>query len=314
MKISVQSQDLVDEFGIDRAYRMIREAGFEAVDWNLDHAWSFKAVCASSTMKDLSVFEKSLPEIRAYYAEELEALRQNGLSIAQAHAPFGAYSYENPAVLDYAISIYQKLIAFCKEVGCPKLVIHGISKSEKTPLLTPSDVESLNMKLYESLIPTLLQNENVTVCLENLITMADSLRSIDFWEGCCSDPHQAADWIDRLNAKAGKRVFGLCLDTGHLNLLRKPFHSYVPILGDRICALHLQDNSQGYDTHVMPYAGSTHWADFLKEMKAIGYAQDLSFETFAQVRTNRLPAKLVPVFLSTIARIGQYFREELSAE
>ena len=308
MKISVQSQDLVDDFGAERAYEMIREAGFEAIDWNIDHAWNAGEVCSALVFEGLSIFERPLDEILAYYAEELEVIRRNGLSITQAHAPFA--TLDKPAVLDYAISIYKNVIAFCGAVGCPRVVIHGITKRENRADLTPADLKAMNWKLYSSLIPTLLETEGVTVCLENLFTRATTL-GFDFWEGCCSNPYEAVEYIDALNVAAGKRVFGLCLDTGHLNLLRKPFHSYVPIVGDRICALHIQDNSQSNDTHVMPYAGSTKWADFLKEMKAIGYAGDLSFETFAQVRSNRLPKELVPVFLHTIAEIGKYFRAEL---
>jgi len=245
-----------------------------------------------------------------YYAEELDAIRRNGLAITQAHAPF--CTLDLPEVLDYAIEIYKNVIAFCGAVGCPRVVIHGITKRENRFDLTPADLDAMNMKLYSSLIPTLLKTPGVTVCLENLFTRATSL-GFDFWEGCCSNPYQAVDYIDRLNAQAGARVFGLCLDTGHLNLLRKPFHSYVPIVGNRICALHIQDNSQSDDTHVMPYAGSTKWADFLKEMKAIGYDGDLSFETFAQVSGKRLPPALVPTFLRTIAEIGKYFRAELQS-
>ncbi len=311
MKISLQSQDLVKEYGLKEAYEMLATAGVDAVDWNLDHAWKFSEVVASKDFCGLSIFEEPMEKILAYYKEELDVMKEKGISIAQAHAPFAAYSPVNPGVLPYAIRIYQKMIAFCAIVGCPKLVIHGISRGEDMPNVSVEELEALNMQLYEGLIPALLEAKTVKVCLENLFTKVFSLRSNDFWEGCCSDPHQAVDWIDRLNAKAGAEVFGFCLDTGHLNLLRKPFYSYIPILGKRICALHINDNSQDYDTHLMPYAGSIHWAAFLEEMRAIGYDEDLSFETFAQVRKSRLPEQLLPTFLHTVVEIGRYFRAEL---
>lgn len=311
MKIGVQSQNLVDEYGKEKAYRMIREAGFESIDWNIDHAWSFGNVCKSKTFEGLCIFEKSLPEIMDYYADEIAEIRRNGLAIGQAHAPFGAYSHDNPDVLEYAIRIYQNVIRFCEAVGCPYVVVHGITKTEAMDDLTPVDVEKLNMHLYESLIPVLQETNGVTVCLENLFCGARSLGGVDYWEGCCSDPHQAVAWVDHLNAKAGKKCFGFCLDTGHLNLLRKPFHSFVPTVAERICILHIHDNSQSGDSHLMPYAGTIHWGDFLKEMKAVGYKGDLSFETFAQVKKARLPEKLVPTFLRAVAEIGAYFREEL---
>ena len=46
-------------------------------------------------------------------------------------------------------------------------------------------------------------------------------------------------------------------------------------------------------------------------MKKIGYAGDLSFETFAQVDQKRLPEALLPAFLSAIADIGKYFKSQL---
>ena len=311
MKISVQSQDLVDDLGIQNAYRMIKNAGFEAIDWSLDHAWKFKDLLRAERLENLSIFEKSQDEILAYYREELDAIRENGLAITQAHAPFPAYEPGRPDILEYAIRIYKNMILFCDTVGCPRLIIHGITKQERNPNATPADIARLNDKLYESLIPALQSTKNVTVCLENLFTNATELHGHDFWEGHCSDPHLAVEIIDRLNEKAGKVCFGLCLDTGHLNLLRKPFHSYVPILGKRICALHIHDNSQLNDSHMMPYTGTVRWDDFLKEMKAIGYDKDLSFETFAQTQKSRLPKALLPTFLRSIADIGNYFREEL---
>ena len=76
-------------------------------------------------------------------------------------------------------------------------------------------IQIMNMKLYESLIPTLLKVDGkVTVCLENLF----SGKGKNFYEGTCSDPHQAVAYIDALNAKAElvgvqKREYATLTDT-----------------------------------------------------------------------------------------------------
>ncbi|MBQ9805732.1 MAG: sugar phosphate isomerase/epimerase [Clostridia bacterium] len=309
MKISVQSQRLTGQYGIREAYRMIREAGFEAIDWNIDTEWSFKEVTAAEKLEGLCIFERSQEEIDAYFAEELAAIRENGLEITQAHAPFGCYETGRPDVLEYAISIYKNMILFLDRVGCKYVVIHGISKKELWEE-TQEEIDALNRHLYESLIPILQQTKQITVCLENLFSGTLKLAR-GYWEGHCSDPHLACELIDSLNEKAGKKCFGLCLDTGHLNLLRKPMHSYIPIVGDRIVCLHIHDNLQNADSHLIPYAGSIWWKFFLEEMRKIGYKGDLSFETFAQVDKKRLPPELLPAFLSAIADIGKYFRKEI---
>ncbi len=312
MKISVQSQNLVREFGAESAYRMMREAGFEAVDWNIDHGWKFSEVLKAPGLEGLSIFEKPIDDILEYYSEELAQIRKNGLTVSQAHAPFPPYATGREDILEYAIGIYQNCIRLCQAVGCKNLIIHGISRSVGDTDMTDERYEELNMRLYEALIPVLSQTD-VVVCLENIFTGATRLGNYNFYEGVCSNPHVAAEWIDRLNEKAGKTCFGLCLDTGHLNLLRKLPNSYIPIVGNRICALHIHDNMQSFDSHLMPYTGSIQWSEMLKELRAIGYQGDLSFETFGQTGTQRLPRELVPVFLRTIAEIGHYFKRELQA-
>lgn len=37
MKISVQTGTVVYEYGFEKGYQLIRDAGFEAVDWNIDN-------------------------------------------------------------------------------------------------------------------------------------------------------------------------------------------------------------------------------------------------------------------------------------
>ena len=311
MKLSIQSQRITGQYGIEAAYRMIREAGFEAIDWNIDVEWDFNRVKSAERLENLCIFEKSQAEIDAYFAAELSEIRKNGLEITQAHAPFPAYRAGRPDILEFAISLYRNMIPFLDRVGCRYVVIHGITKGELMEE-TQEQIDALNRHLYESLIPTLQKTKQITVCLENLFASTLKLAR-GFWEGHCSDPHLAAGLIDDLNAKAGKTCFGLCLDIGHLNLLRKPMHTYIPVVGSRICCLHIHDNLQNADSHLIPYAGSTWWKHVLAELKAIGYKGDLSFETFAQVDKQRLPAELLPTFLSTIADIGKYFRTELQS-
>ncbi len=313
MNISVQSQNLVDDLGMEVAYRHIREAGFTAIDWNIDHAWSFSAVCKATEFKGLSIFERPLDEILDYYKAELACIRANGLSITQAHAPFGAYCETNPAVLDYAIEIYKNVIRFCEAVGCPRIVIHGISMPQSFSVEgRAEEYQALNRKLYTSLIPTLQEVSGVTVCLENLFSGAGAGSAQWRW-GHCTDPHEAIELIDWLNEQAGKTCFGLCLDVGHLNLMRVNPNVYINQLGHRIACLHLHDNRADNDRHLMPYTGNFCWEEFLVAMKRIGYAGDLNFETFAQTSKRQIPAELVPVFLRAIHGIGEYFRSVLQA-
>lgn len=305
MQLAVQSSPVSRDFGPEAGYRLIRESGFTAIDWNIDYHLDRKAF-KTAEYKDFCIFEKSLEECLDFFAEELGYIRAAGLTVTQAHAPFPAYLPERPESLDYIIKIQRRCIEFCDAIGCKNLIIHGISLSNNDMTNTPESIKALNYKLYESLIDVLVKT-NVTVCLENLFTGSPK----GLIEGTCSNPYEAVEYIDTLNAKAGKECFGLCLDTGHLNLLRKSFRTYVPILGKRIKALHVHDNNGTADQHLMPYTGTLNWDHFCDTMHEIGYEGDLSFETFAQVRASQLNRELVPTFLTAIAGIGKYFRDRI---
>lgn len=305
MEISVQNGGIIQALGKEKCYAAIAQAGFTAIDWNIDHALP-GSVIRSMDYAGKSILEQPLEKVIDHYAEELSIIRKNGLTITQAHAPFPAYLPGHPEVLEYMIGIYRRSIELCDYAGCKNLVIHGISLANIDRENTPEDIEKLNWHLYESLIPTLLKC-NVTVCLENLFTW-DSAAV----EGVCSDPHEAVKFVDGLNAKAGREVFGFCLDTGHLQLLGKSFRSYIPILGSRIKALHIHDNDGRADSHLAPMTGKIDWPVFCDTLREIGYDGDLSFETFQQaLAALKVDESLLMPWLTLICQTGEVFRKHI---
>jgi len=306
MRISIQDAGTCDGLGMERGYAAIREAGFDAIDWNIDHALMGPTI-RSGKYRGNCIFEKPLEDVIAYYAEELSIIRKNGLAITQSHAPFPAWLPEDPELLDYMIRIYHRAIEFCDYAGCPRMVIHGISLSQSDRANSHATMEELNWKLYSSLIPT-LQKCNVTVCLENLCSWDNGVAT----EGICFDPHDAAALIDRLNAEAGKEAFGLCMDVGHMQLVAKDIRTYAPILGDRIKCLHIHDNDAFSDRHAAPFTGSTNWNTVCAALKSIGYAGDLSFECVNSPRkVQRFDDDLVLPWLKVICATGKAFRKRI---
>ena len=310
MKIGVQTGDVIKDFGIEEGYRMIKAAGFECLDFNLDHALDAKTL-GSGTYKGHSVIEGGVGAVIAQYAAELDTIRRNGLEITQMHAPFPSYVSGKPETLDYMIEIYKTSIEFCNVIGVKNLVIHGISLHVDDKIDTQDAVDELNMKLYTSLIPT-LRACNVTVCLENLFSWyTDKKGYKTLYSGHCANPYEAVAEIDMLNEVAGKECFGLCLDTGHLNLMKIPFKKYVQILGRRIKCLHVHDNDGTTDQHLAPYTGSVRWDDFCEALAEIGYDGDLSFETYKQTSVNTIDSDLVSPWLDLIAATGRVFRNKI---
>lgn len=305
MEIGIQTGGIVDEYGIKEGYEMIARAGFTALDWNLNQAWKRKEILQRKL--GYCVFEDSMEEVRAYFEEELQEIRRLGLHPNQAHSPFPAYVQDFPGFNEYAIRVYHQCIRYCQEAGVKYLVIHGISLEIDDKSQNRESIRKMNEHMYESLIPTLVDTD-VTVCMENLFTHYKSQNI----EGVCSVPEEAIRLIDSMNEKAGKECFGLCLDTGHLNLLGKNPKDYIHQLGNRIKALHVHDNhGEREDEHMAPFTGTIRWMDVLESLADVGYCGDISFETFRQVEPKRLEKRYVPIWLRTIYEIGDQFRKDI---
>lgn len=307
MKIAVQSGRTVHELGAASAYKLYADCGFEAIDWNINDTLSAGRI-KSGEYKGKSIFEKDMEEILEYFKEELDEIKKNGLTIAQAHGYFPSHVTGSPETLDDIIELHKKMIAFCDKVGCKKLVIHGICYYKHNFDETLEQINALNYKLYSSLIPTLKETD-VTVCLENLFARSGQ---ITYVEGHCSNPYEAAELIDKLNDKAGKECFGFCLDTGHLNLLRIDCRRFIPVLGNRIKCLHIHDNDGITDQHKAPYTGTFNWKAFCEELAKIGYNGDIGFETFLQTSLEVVDNEMVAPWFKLIYECGNHFRNKIS--
>jgi sugar phosphate isomerase/epimerase len=303
MKLSMMTCGITARFGLERGYELLRETGFESVDWNLNDVLDSSAITKGTYRGN--ILEKSLEEMLAYFAPELEAQKKNGITIGQAHAPCPAYLPKDPELFSYMLGINENCVRLCGAVGCKYLVIHGIAGGA-----TNEEIERLNWQMYTALIPA-LKETGVVVCLENLFdSVSRGSRGLVHTAGHCSDPHEAADLIDRLNEAAGQECFGLCLDTGHLNLIRVDPRVYIGLLGSRIKVLHVHDNYGALDQHLAPYNGNICWQHYWEALKKAGYRGDISFETFAQIVYIR-EDELIPSQLQAIRAVGQLLRDRI---
>ena len=62
MKLSIQNGGLIDNLSCEETYALIAEAGFEAIDWNIDIACKGENITKLS-FPGISIFEKSLEDV-----------------------------------------------------------------------------------------------------------------------------------------------------------------------------------------------------------------------------------------------------------
>ena len=305
MKISVQTKGALDVMGVSEGMKAIAEAGFGAVDLDLDmdvFGDSKQATCDSEKYKDENIYP---------YLDEVKAAAEKyGVEIGQAHAPAPAYIKNKPEATERMRTFIRKSVELCAYVGCSMLVVHPIfDGSARFPGFTKEEEYAANIEFYSSLIP-LLKKHNVICCLENMWIQDWKTKKV--YSGACSDLGEVISYIDELNAIAGEKRFGFCLDVGHLLMVGQDPCYWIEKLGDRLEALHTHDNDGVHDDHTLPYLGCANWDRFIHGLRKIGYRGNLSFE--ACPFNLSFPSELNLAALRMMGAVGKYFVGRITAE
>ncbi|MBQ3078760.1 MAG: sugar phosphate isomerase/epimerase [Clostridia bacterium] len=300
MNISVQTGGILDRFGMEKGLKMIADAGFDAVDLNMDHGLPgsniHKGICES-------VFDAPHEERMERVRVLKETADKYGISFYQAHAPFPSYVKDDCNMNEYLIEVLEKCIEACGYLQCRYLIIHPMFLGYDNQM--DKDAEwDVNIERYSRLIPA-LKKYDVIACLENMFTGHRK----KIYEAICSDFNEAAAYIDELNGIAGEKRFAFCFDTGHALLLGKDIYNSLLQVGERIETFHIHDNDGIDDQHIAPYTGRLDWDRFIKGVKEIGFKGTLSFETFNIC--NIYDPELIPHALKLIAETVKMFARRI---
>ena len=111
----------------------------------------------------------------------------------------------------------------------------------------------------------------VLVCIENMPYKKNRLSSVP----------EIMKLVDDISASN----FGVCLDTGHANIFGDNIGEDVRLIGDKLFALHIHDNTGWADAHRFPYCGTIDWTEFKNAISDIGFDGCLSLETFFSRKT-----------------------------
>lgn len=302
MLLSVQTAPIMDTFGIEEGFRMIAQAGFDGVDFNIDHTLPGGKIRANDCS---GFFDQTDEEMIEYARPWKEAAEKYNIRFVQAHAPFPTM-VKDERTNEYVLHALKKTIMLMGYVGCKNLIVHPgfLGADEK---LSAEEEWDYNVKMYSALIPE-LKKYGVVCCLENMF----SRHRGKIMQAICSDPMEACAYVDHLNEIAGEDVFGFCLDTGHAMLVGHDLYDVIRVLGDRITVLHVHDNGGVNDDHMFPYMGITDWDRFCAGLKAIGYDRPLSFETFHAMEV--ADKAVWPEMLVLLSAIGRRFAAKIEGE
>lgn len=291
MKLVTNTELLGNWFGDKKAVEMIKNAGFDAVDYSM-----FSMGTGSSPM-DKDDYKEYAHDLRSY-AESI------GISFVQGHAPFPGYDVNRPDYTEKTLPMVFRAVEVAGILGIEKLVVHPLAP---TQIPADADLKEFNFKHYRALLP-LAKEGNVQICLENMWGY-DSKRGY-IMPNVCSFGKVLAEYLDELDDDR----FTVCLDLGHSGLVGDDAADAIRTLGGkRLTALHVHDNDYKNDTHTLPYYGKMDWESITTALGEINYSGNFTFE--AAPFYARLPhdEEIVTACLRYMADTGRYLMKKIDA-
>jgi fructoselysine 3-epimerase len=299
MVIGVSSSGYTADCSIAEGMKQIKNAGYDSVDFNL---YDF---CQPDGPMMTSAWKIWANEVR-------QAARNAGLKVGQIHALFGIFAapdlmYEPPS------EIFYRNIEACAMLECTELVFHQIFYGEIV------DTRELRAKLItynarwfkELLIPA--KRYGIHIDLENTFDRRPQPYDPLF--------STASDLLELVEA-IGDESVGICLDTGHANIMSFDIVAMIRSFGSKLRVLHLNDNLGSIepcskqpvlsDQHFFPGTGIIDFPKVFTALKEIGYNGIINLEPGDFL--TRLPISARNASMAGGALIAHAFAKEAGLE
>lgn len=183
--------------------------------------------------------------------EQLKYIRKQDLNVIFAHL---GYQNINDIWLEKAegnklVERYKNDIKICKENNIPMVVMHLTSKS-----IAPQFNEVGLRRLQE--IVDYAETLDIKVAFENT---------------------KIKGYLEYVIENIKNENVGICFDSGHYHVHFKDELDFSKFK-DRIFAVHLHDNDQSDDLHLIPFDGTLNWEELIKNLKDNNYYGPITME------------------------------------
>lgn len=252
-----QTTSCASKFGEEKAIEIIANAGFDAIDYNMESLKDDKGILFSDNYKD-------------YVLNLLEVAKKNNVYFNQGHA-VGYIPHENhDMVLKMLVEKNSRAIEISGIMGIKTLIIHPVAFEKY--IGNEEYVFEKNMKYFNALLPY-AEEYGVKLACENM-WCNDKRKKVSIG-GVCGNPFEHAKYIDEIN----NPLFVACIDVGHCSLSGREPQDCIRVLGNRLGALHIHDNDYLDDMHTLPGLSEINFDEVMKALKDIDYKGDFTFET-----------------------------------
>ena len=294
MKIGVNySYPIKNNYGEKGGLTMLKNAGFDAVDYSLDTGFNTK----------FGLFDTE-DDLYAYYADIKRHMDEIGIIASQVHAPAQTNDCDNGDLTPERIQMYKRAIRVASILGAPYIVIHpvffGVLSSQYE-----AGIEATK-KVYDTLTSTLVECD-VKLGVENMFTY--DYAHYYYCSTSCSCARDLIDYVKMMNSDR----YCVCLDVGHASVVGLDAVNMIYQLGDNLQLLHVHDSFGPYDSHCIPGECSTKWPAVMKALKDVGFSGVFSMELSIFGKVAKIDPGLIEDYAKIAAKVGRFLVEKYFA-
>ena len=180
--------------------------------------------------------------------------------------------------------MYLRCLEGAAMLGVPWITFHPSGHPDFSPETEAQNIKD-NIEYYKPLVET-AEKFKVGIALENMSSRL------------CKAEH-----LNRMVDALDSPFVGICWDTGHAHIAKQPQAESIRLMGNRLHALHIQDNDGISDHHMPPHFGTIEWDPLMAALREISYPGDFTFEAHMIVR--RVPEGCKADALRLLKQIGE---------
>lgn len=221
----------------DRCYLKMKEFGFDAVDYYI-----------GGELDGLSE-----DEFDAKILAQKALMEEAGVIPHQVHGPWRYPPHDETEDLRAErMEAMKRSLRATSLLGCRFWVIHPLMPFGPRNDGGFDEFWQINLDFFKKLLPTAKQY-GITICFENM-----PMRSLSI-----SPVPKTLEFIRAINDEH----FQFCLDTGHGWIRGMTPGDAVRMAGKNLKVLHVHDNLQLPDPHLVPGMGTIDWKDFMAALR-----------------------------------------------
>lgn len=280
MKLIIDTHAHYQKLGEEPTIRLIKEAGFDALDFSLHKMKPENTMLGEDYLK------------RAENTKRL--LQKYDIPCPQCHAPikFPADSPFNESDPRFVEMV--RAIRYAAIIGADRIVVHGVCPPEGQ---YSEEAYQRNVRFYKALEPY-AREAGIRIAVENQIHSAfNSPQLFNRIMDAVESPHIIA-----------------CLDVGHARASGFQPEDFIhQMRPNRVKMLHMHDNiGTDLDLHLLPYDGVIHWDATFEALVDYGYDGDFMLELTPGF-LKRMPAEVSAEAFQMAHAIGRHMIRRFQA-